>query len=247
MGQQADFFDLRPLPHAGGHSDGGGGGSLLLAWKPPNPENHVECTGSSAVLIRPPESIEKASNATDCHSGESQPDHITFVSEDGKRIWRELKSVFTDHSEAFKKLIDWDLDLVSNVLDPIRALPGLTRDSANGLRYHLRGITPWDLDALLVGLKPKLGQEVFFEQLCPILVLATDWQFTSIRDYAIQTLTSYNDFPIPRIMLSRRAKVPQWLVGSYLDLVLRLAPPTEHEAELLGALSILTVSKIREK
>ncbi|KAG8908732.1 hypothetical protein FRB99_002970 [Tulasnella sp. 403] len=185
------------------------------------------------------------SSGTKYHA--SRPGRITFVSEDGKRMWRELTSVFTDDSEAFEKLIDYDLNSNPKGRDPIDALPGLRRDPVHRLRYHLKGITPWDLDALLTGLKPKLGQEVPFEQLCPMLVLATDWQFKNIRNYAIRTLPSYDDLPIPRIILARRAKVAEWLTEPYLDLALRLAPPTEHEASLLGTLSILNISKVREK
>ncbi|KAG8894799.1 hypothetical protein FRB99_000981 [Tulasnella sp. 403] len=209
-------------------------------------------TGAPAVLVSPHVGTWRAADEQTIASLQisehaSQTAWVTFVSEDGRKMWRELTSIFAEESQVFKRLISYDLDPNTEESDPIEIIPGLRRDSVYKLRYHLQGITPWDLDALLTGLKPKLGQEALFEQLCPMLVLATDWQFNNVRDFAIKALTEYDDLPVPRIMLARRAKVADWLIGSYLELVLRLAPPTEHEAELLGIPSILTISKVREK
>lgn len=79
-----------------------------------------------------------------------------------------------------------------------------------------------------------------------MLVLATDWEFRDIRHYCIQELSKHEDLPIPRIILARRALVPQWLIDPYVSLAKRLAPLSEHEADLLGAASVETIDLARK-
>lgn len=103
-------------------------------------------------------------------SSEPSPAHLTIVvcassvaplhylitlcqSEDGKRRWKELPSVFAEDSQLFANLVDYDLSDMPKANDPITHLPGLER--VGKLSYSLVGVTPFDLDALLQGLKPK--------------------------------------------------------------------------------------------
>ena len=80
-------------------------------------------------------------------------------SEDGKRTWQEQSFIFTDESPLFLDLVQFDianrsLGLVG--IDPITRLPGLQRDrKRKRLQYRLMGISPWDFDSLLSGLKPR--------------------------------------------------------------------------------------------
>lgn len=91
----------------------------------------------------------------------------------------------------------------------------------------------------------RLGREIPYERLCPMLVLATDWEFCDLRNYCIQELTKQEDLPVPRIILARRALVPGWVLDPYVKLAERLAPLSEHEADLLGAASAEAIEVAR--
>ncbi|KAG8998941.1 hypothetical protein FRB90_012186 [Tulasnella sp. 427] len=144
---------------------------------------------------------------------------ITFESEDGQNIWVEPASLFIEDSPQFYKLVRQDIGAETLNADPIDSLPNLERHPNRQLRrglgerlkYRLIGVTPFDFESLLLGLKPKLGQEIPYERLCPLLVLATDWGFEAIRKYSINALSQQDDLPVPRILLARRTRVPEWL------------------------------------
>lgn len=80
-----------------------------------------------------------------------------------------------------------------------------------------------------------------------MLVLATDWGFDYIRHYAIKEIEKQHDVPIARILLARRAAVPQWLAPEYISLSLRVAPLSKHEADLLGCEALHFVTSARER
>ncbi|KAG8998999.1 hypothetical protein FRB90_012181 [Tulasnella sp. 427] len=180
---------------------------------------------------------------------------ITFESEDGQRTWVESANLFIEDSPLFMELVDQDKRAEVFIPDPITKLPGLRRPlvrrsikgSITRLKYNLEGVTPFDFDSLLAGLRPKLGREIPYERLCPLLVLATDWGFESIRNYAIAALSKHSDPPVPRILLARRAKVSQWLLDAYVTLSTRITPLTKFEANALGMESILKVSDARAR
>ncbi len=169
-----------------------------------------------------------------------------------------------DESPSFAALIKYDIANRNSDPDPIERLPGILRGRDRPLQYHLRAITPWDFDSLVAGLRPRyvnsfsllepqlmstssrLGVEIPYEQLCPMLALATDWNFPALRSYAIDALSKVVDEPpVPRILLARRSNVKKWLLPAYIQLAQRLAPLTAHESELLGNLPTLAVFRAR--
>ncbi|KAG8945378.1 hypothetical protein FRC04_000828 [Tulasnella sp. 424] len=180
---------------------------------------------------------------------------ITFESEDGQQLWVEPASLFVEDSPLIYNLVRQDIGAEVFNPDPISKLPNLKRHPHRQpkkglnerLKYRLVGVTPFDFESLLVGLKPKLGQEISYERLCPLLVLATDWGFHSIRTYAINTLSKQDDLPVPRILLARRARVPEWLPEAYLTLTTRLPLLSKYEASVLGPESTLCISDARSK
>lgn len=80
-----------------------------------------------------------------------------------------------------------------------------------------------------------------------MLVLATDWGFADLRSYTISELSLYQDRPVPRILLARRARVSEWLLEPYVALATQLAPLSNHAASLLGTDSVLAIARAREK
>lgn len=180
---------------------------------------------------------------------------ITSESEDGERTWTEPANLFTEDSPLFSNLVEQDRGAEVFNPDPISKLPGLKRHPVRNpkkglgerLKYKLDGVTPFDFDSLLAGLRPKLGQEIPYERLCPLLVLSTDWGFESIRKYTIDALSKHDDLPIPRILLARRARVPQWLLDAYVALSTRMASLSKYEANVLGVESVLKISDARAK
>lgn len=180
---------------------------------------------------------------------------ITFESEDGQHVFIEPANLFVEDSPLIYNLVRQDIGAEVFNPDPITKLSNLKRHPnrqpkkglGERLKYRLVGVTPFDFESLLVGLKPKLGQEIPYEQLCPLLVLATEWGFDSIRKYAIDALSKQDDLPVPRILLARRARVPEWLPEAYLTLATRLAPPSKYEASVLGPESTLCISDARSK
>ncbi|KAG8898413.1 hypothetical protein FRC00_002849 [Tulasnella sp. 408] len=208
----------------------------------------------------PPQSTDDSWADAEFFSDEDSPTNPqgwrTFnESEDGQRTWAEPATLFTEDSPLFKNLIEHDRGVEFFDPDPIRNLPGLKRhpirNSNKGLgerlKYKLEGVTPFDFDSLLAGLRPKLGQEIPYERLCPLLVLATDWGFDSIRKYTITALSKHEDLPIPRILLARRARVSEWLLDPYVTLSTRMTPLSKYEAKALGIDSVLKISDARAK
>ncbi|KAG8998944.1 hypothetical protein FRB90_012189 [Tulasnella sp. 427] len=214
---------------------------------------YIDPDSGSRVVSR---SLSVRSRRSSLGEGQSQRDlKITFESEDGQRTWVESANLFTEDSPLFMELVDQDKRAEVFIPDPITKLPGLRRPlvrrsikgSITRLKYNLEGVTPFDFESLLAGLRPKLGQEIPYERLCPLLVLATDWGFESIRNYAIAALSKHSDPPVPRILLARRAKVSQWLLDAYVALSTRITPLTKFEASALGMESVLKVSDARGK
>ncbi|KAG8943629.1 hypothetical protein FRC00_011037 [Tulasnella sp. 408] len=88
---------------------------------------------------------------------------ITFESEDGQHLWIEPASLFVEDSPLIYNLVRQDIGAEVFNPDPIAKLSNLKRHPnrqpkkglGERLKYRLVGVTPFDFESLLVGLKPK--------------------------------------------------------------------------------------------
>lgn len=80
----------------------------------------------------------------------------------------------------------------------------------------------------------RLGGELTLDQLCPLLVLATDWGFDHFRRYAIEEIPKHKMDSVPKIRLARRTHVAQWLQEEYVRLSTRLRLLSSAEIDFLG-------------
>ncbi|KAI8988993.1 hypothetical protein BD414DRAFT_415061 [Trametes punicea] len=82
-----------------------------------------------------------------------------------------------------------------------------------------------------------------------ILRVSTHLQCTTVRRYAIRELTARrSSLPaIDAIILAKEHDIPSWLGPAYAELVRRLDPLSDEEAERLGARIVAQVARAREK
>ncbi|KAI0366537.1 hypothetical protein BV20DRAFT_951989 [Pilatotrama ljubarskyi] len=81
-----------------------------------------------------------------------------------------------------------------------------------------------------------------------ILRVSTRLQCTKIRQYAIRELSARrSSLPtIDAIVLAKEYDIPSWLGPAYAELVRRLTPLNDEEAERLGARTVAQVARARE-
>ncbi|OSD00991.1 hypothetical protein PYCCODRAFT_1370098 [Trametes coccinea BRFM310] len=81
-----------------------------------------------------------------------------------------------------------------------------------------------------------------------ILRVSTRLQCTKVRQYAIRELSARrSSLPaIEAIVLAREYDIPAWLGPAYAELVRRLGPLSEDEAEQLGARTASQIARARE-
>jgi len=172
---------------------------------------------------------------------------MTFVSTSGGTTWDIHSSIFTAESELFASVFAYDRRGSYSGIDPCDHLAGLVRDRSAPHRFKLSGVSDWDFESFLWGVKPKLGREIPLERLCPLLVLASDWGFTDLRRYAMQKISLHEMDPIRKIVLARRTNVPGWLRVPYISLAVRIFPLNKSEVETLGLETATAITRAREK
>ncbi|CAE6512897.1 unnamed protein product [Rhizoctonia solani] len=79
------------------------------------------------------------------------------------------------------------------------------------------------------------------------LYIATEYEYPTLRNYAIRHLEQVELTAIKRIEIARKFNVPSWEKPAYVDLCNRDEAVTEEEAKILGMTAFVRVSKIREK
>lgn len=89
---------------------------------------------------------------------------IYIQSEDGQHVWIESASLFVEDSQLFYNLVRQDIGEEVFSPDPLCKLSNLTRlpsthypnqGPSERLKYQLLGVTPFDFESLLIGLRPK--------------------------------------------------------------------------------------------
>src|ERR1700691_5219673 len=78
-----------------------------------------------------------------------------------------------------------------------------------------------------------------------ILTLAIHWNFQSIKNLAIDRLSSIAS-PVEQIMLSRRFNILEWLGNAYAQVCWRNEALTIEEGKLLGVKDVVKIAAIRQ-
>lgn len=79
-----------------------------------------------------------------------------------------------------------------------------------------------------------------------VLHLASQWNFPSIQELAIQSFTpSASD--VDKVVLGHRYRFEQWLLPGYTGLVERKEPLTPDEGMRLGVEDVVSINKAREE
>lgn len=84
------------------------------------------------------------------------------------------------------------------------------------------------------------------EQWTSVLVLASQWHFSSLRDYAIYRLEKITT-PAQRISLAKTQHIPKWLVPAYIELCSQKAPLDRSDARLLGLDDVLAIWEVQHE
>jgi len=78
-----------------------------------------------------------------------------------------------------------------------------------------------------------------------ILTLAIQWNFQSIKNLAIDRLSSIAS-PVEQIMLGRRFNILEWLGNAYAQVCWRNEALTIEEGQLLGIKDVVKIAAIRQ-
>ncbi|KAG8848753.1 hypothetical protein FRB96_001032 [Tulasnella sp. 330] len=115
---------------------------------------------------------------------------------------------------------------------------------------NLGGISAYEFEQLVWVLNTGI-----FEQDCftirsfeAILRLSTMWEFDSVRDYAIRTITMWRDevSPATLIRLGLSYGVSDWLIPAYTQLCIRITSVSLEEGLELGMRVTVGLGKLRE-
>ncbi|KAG8896772.1 hypothetical protein FRB99_008658 [Tulasnella sp. 403] len=178
------------------------------------------------------------------------PDTVFFRTADGTRQWEESVELLSTHSERFAQMFRYERTKgKEDDVDPCALMQGIKRVPHTPGCYVLdKAIRKEDFDALLMGVRPKLGRSIPVDRLDAMLLLATKWGFDDIRRFGIDALSRnpHRD-PVQRIVVARGAGVPQWLRAPYVVLCTRLAPLGERDVVALGPRSTMAVCQTRER
>ncbi|KAG8923856.1 hypothetical protein FRC02_010852 [Tulasnella sp. 418] len=209
----------------------------------------VGSAGTATVSSRPSRT---GSTRTASTSSSVDASKVWFYSESGRHQWHELPSTFTDESQIFAKLLAFDPSVPEHRRegDPCNQLENLSRVWSGAiplLEFRLHGISDFDFESLMWGLRPKLGRKIPLNRLKPMLVLATKWEMHNIREFALRHIPKFTMAPLEKIVLCREARVPEWLLKPHVALCIRIKPMNMEEAEILGVKTLAAITSAREK
>ncbi|KAI0045519.1 hypothetical protein FA95DRAFT_1573742 [Auriscalpium vulgare] len=113
----------------------------------------------------------------------------------------------------------------------------------------LVGVRSSEFDAFLSVMYPTRydrNDPSTVEEWTAVLRLASEWQFSSIRELAIQQLTPIAS-AVDNIVLGHEYGLDDWLIRGYVDLCLKPSPPLAiEEAQRLSTQDIIMVFNMRE-
>ncbi|TDL18048.1 hypothetical protein BD410DRAFT_728989 [Rickenella mellea] len=186
---------------------------------------------------------------------ETQPrhhKHFWFI--DGNVVFQVEKRLFKVHRYFFHR----DSAVFRVMFELPQARDGTSAEGATDANpIHLEGTKSVDFERFLVILYPlQVSLTVSFtstslssdEEWVSCLEFAAKWDFQSVRELAIRSLTTSTTFsPVDKIVIGRRLKIPSWLMPSYTELCNRREPLGMTDGFQLGMLDTLLISQTREK
>lgn len=170
---------------------------------------------------------------------------VTIYSEDKEQKWILNSERISKLSNSFAAVFaylpgGWDKD-------PCKTVPGIRRVLHGNNQFQLDDVTADEFDIFLSALKESSVEEFSYEDLKIILGLSSDWGFEGLRDRSKDSPERAYLDPLDKVTLGRRCRFPEWVSETYLYLVLRMAPPSDYDAEILGATATAIIRGAREE
>ncbi|KDQ55085.1 hypothetical protein JAAARDRAFT_114741, partial [Jaapia argillacea MUCL 33604] len=114
---------------------------------------------------------------------------------------------------------------------------------------RLEGISAVDFQGLLKVMYPLIASHLTlpWEDWRSALRLATMYDFSRIRDLAIEEMSKITDAdPVQIILVAREFSIEEWLLPAYRRLACRDQPISLADAQLLGWETAIGLSHVRE-
>ncbi|KAJ7496622.1 hypothetical protein FB451DRAFT_1208266 [Mycena latifolia] len=170
-------------------------------------------------------------------------EHPRFFFPDGTVIFLVERTLYRVHRYFFER--------DSAIFASMFSLPSAAGERPEGEVVEnpivLEGVAAADFDRFLSILYPidfKTRDIASAEEWTSVLSLATRWEFTSLRELALQHLFLLTS-AVDRIALGRRHDVPDWLVPAYTEVCERKDPLTLAEGRLLGLEDVIGIGQVR--
>ncbi|KAJ7750099.1 hypothetical protein DFH07DRAFT_1062211 [Mycena maculata] len=170
-------------------------------------------------------------------------EHPRFFFHDGNVIFLVEKTLYRVHRYFFER--------DSAIFASMFTLPSAAGERPEGEAVEnpivLEGITALDFDRFLAILYPlnfAARDLVSAEEWTSVLSLASRWEFSSLRELAMQHLFTSTS-AVERIALGRRFDIPGWLVPAYTEVCERKDPLTLTEGRMLGLDDVICIGQVR--
>ncbi|KAI0761330.1 hypothetical protein BD413DRAFT_486125 [Trametes elegans] len=208
------------------------------------PRPRLPALGTSSLATVP-----NAGSQQQSHGQPQQPPavecarHPVFYMQEGmvvlkvqESLYRIHKYLLEHHSDHFRRVLAESSELLGRSDDsPLPLPPNVTQQSFDCL-----------LDFLYHGIYDPTS--VSLADWTTLLRVSTELQCTKVRRYAIRELSARRaSLPtLDVIVLAKEYDIPAWLGPAYAELVRRVTPLSDDEAELLGARTVVQVARARE-
>ncbi|OJT15055.1 hypothetical protein TRAPUB_8386 [Trametes pubescens] len=252
------FSSPRPLPNVYGSQQGSQHGSQHSLRSMPSSRPTPSASPESAAALSSPRrnpvamprarvpAIGASAMTAAAHEQPRAPDyprHPVFYMQEGMVVLKVQESLYKihrylleHHSDYFRRVVAEGNELLGRSDETPLPLPAdITQQGFDCL-----------LDFLYHGIYDPAS--VSLADWTTILRVSTRLQCTKVRQYAIRELTARRaSLPtIDTIVLAKEYDIPSWLGPAYAELVRRLTPLSDDDAEHLGARTAAQVARARE-
>ncbi|KAJ7180579.1 hypothetical protein C8R46DRAFT_1318570 [Mycena filopes] len=170
-------------------------------------------------------------------------EHPSFFFPDGTVVFLVENTLYRVHRYFFER--------DSAVFAAMFTLPSAVGQRPEGEVVEnpvvLEGVSTDDFDCFLSILYPSdftVRDVRSAAQWTSVLSLASRWDFTSLRELAIQHLFTMTSV-VERIAVARRYDILEWLVPAYTEVCERKDPLTLAEGRLLGVDDVICIGQVR--
>ncbi|KAF7325306.1 BTB domain-containing protein [Mycena venus] len=170
-------------------------------------------------------------------------EHPRFFFADGTVIFLVEKNLYRVHRYFFER--------DSAIFASMFSLPTVAGERPEGEVVEnpiiLEGVNTVDFDRFLAVLYPinfATRDIASTEEWTSVLSLASRWEFTSLRELAMQHLFLITS-AVERIALGRRYDIPSWLGPAYAEVCERKEPLNLAEGRLLGLEDAICIGQVR--